>query len=122
MTVTTATFKVRFPEFVSQDDSRIQLFLDDAETMLNFTYWGTKYDLGVNYYTAHELAKSIAYISSGGSGGGSGVISGKSVDGVSVSYATSTPSNTKEAYYMSTPYGIKYWSLLRSLPIAAASI
>ena len=124
MTVTTSSFKIRFPEFVSVDDARIQLFLDDALIILNSVYWGVKYDLGVNYYVAHKLALAIKAENAGGSGsaGGGGAISGRSVDGTSVSYATATPKDGQEAYYNQTSYGREFWALMKTLPIAAFSI
>jgi hypothetical protein len=123
MTVTPASFKVRFPEYVSESDDRIQLFLDDAVLTLNFVYWGVKYDLGVNYLVAHELALANKSEQAGGSGAGAGgTISSRSVDGVSISYAVRTADSAKEAYYAQTSYGFKFWALLRSLPIPAISI
>jgi len=124
MAVTPASFKIRFPEFSSVDDSRIQLFLDDAIIMLNEAYWGDKYDLGINYFTAHKLALAIKAEAAGGSGGSGsgGAISGKAVDGASVTYAVATPMDAKEAYYLSTSYGREYWNFLKSLPIPACSI
>ena len=124
MTVTIANFKIRFPEFDSVDGARIQLFLDDALIILNSVYWGAKYDLGVNYFVAHKLSLAIKAENAGGSGsaGGGGAISGRSVDGTSVSYATFTPESGKEAYYNQTSYGREYWALMKSLPIPAFSI
>lgn len=123
MTVTAASFKIRFPEFASVTDARIELFLADALLMLNAAYWGDKYDLGTNYFVAHKLALAIKSEASGGSGSGAGgPVSGKSVDGVSISYAVRISDNSKEAYYARTSYGLEYWALMKSLPIAAASI
>lgn len=124
MTVTVASFKVRFPEFSSESDTRIQLFLDDAVVVLNEAYWGVKYDLGLNYYTAHSLALANKATASGGSGssGGGGAISSRSVDGTSVSYATMTPNSGTEAYYSQTSYGREYWMLLQTLPVAVLSV
>ena len=124
MAVTPTTFKVRFPEFASETDARIQLFLDDAVLILNEAYWDVKYDLGVNYYTAHKLALANKTEASGGSGssGGGGRVSGKAVDGVSISYAVFTPDDGTEAYFAQTAYGREYWALMKSLPIPAFSV
>lgn len=123
MTITVSDFKVRFPEFATQDDARIQMFLDDAYLLLNECYWGDHYELGIYYRTAHYLSSAIKTEASGGSGGGGGgPVSSKSVDGSSVSYATYSPSSSDDAFYSSTPYGVTYLSLSSRLPIAAAII
>lgn len=119
--VTTVQFKIRFPEFVAQDDSRIQLFIDDAEIILNENYWGTKYNIGSSYFVAHELARAIKSETSGGNGGG-GAVTSRSVDGSSVGYSSKTPDSSSESYYSSTSYGLKYLALSSSLPIAAAIV
>lgn len=121
MTVTPASFKIRFPEFISQTDARIQLFLDDAVLMHNVSYWGDKLDLGISYYTAHDLSKSIdSEDSEGAGGGGGGAISGGSVDGTSISFVSpKTSTNNMDSYYTSTSYGIKYLDLMSSLPLGA---
>lgn len=118
--ITPSTFKVRFPEFVSEEDARIQLFLDDAELILNSTYWGDKLDLGTAYFTAHSLAVANR-MAEGGSAGTTGPVSARAVDGVSVTYGSSAPvaGSQGEAYYLSTSYGQKYLALVKSLGIAA---
>lgn len=120
MTISITNFRIRFPEFVSTGDDRIQLFLDDGILILNESYWGDKYELGVYYYAAHELSLSEKMAAGGGSSGGQ--VSSRSVDGVSISYTTRAADSDKEAYYAMTPYGLKYWSLLKSLPVSAYAI
>ena len=122
MAITFVTFKTRFPEFDSVADARIDLFLADALIILNEVFWGTKYDLGVSYYTAHKLALAIGTEASRGKSGAGGPVSSRSVDGASVSYSTRTAGSAKEAYYSQTQYGVEYWSLLKSLPVAACVI
>ncbi|MCK5603145.1 DUF4054 domain-containing protein [Candidatus Pacearchaeota archaeon] len=118
--ITPSTFKVRFPEFDSVDDARIQLFLDDAELILNSAYWGDKLDLGTSYYTAHALA-SAPGAEGGSSAGTTGPVSARAVDGASVTYGSSAPvaGSQGEAYYLSTSYGQKYLALVKSLGVAA---
>jgi len=117
MSVTVAEFKIRFPEFDSTPDATVQLFLDDAVVMLNESYWGEKYDLGISYYTAHCL--SLASKSSSGASGSVAPVSGKAVDGVSVSFATSGVNNPGEQFYSSTTYGQRYLVLVATLPVPA---
>lgn len=120
MTVTPSSIKNRFPEFDSTEDARIQLFIDDAEIILNESYWGTKYDLGVSYYVAHKL--TLAIRSENGNEDGAGVISGKAVEGVSISYATPTINSATDSDFMSTSYGIQYLSLMKTLGIAGCVV
>jgi len=116
-----ADFKIRFPEFDSIDDARIQVFIDDAVLQVNETYWGDKYNMGLYYLTAHYLY--LAEKSADGSGSGSGgAVASRAVDGVSVSYNNMTPDNQSDAYYASTAYGQRYMSLMRTLGVASASV
>jgi hypothetical protein len=120
MSVTPSTFKVRFPEFASEADARIQIFLDDAVVILNETYWGTKYDLGVAYHAAHAL-----FMANQTASGGSGVfgpVSNRTVDGTSVSYAVPQQGSNdtdSDAYYNLTSYGQKYLSFRKTLGVPA---
>lgn len=123
MTVTAASFRDDFPEFVSVSDARINRFLAVALNTLNESYWGVHYDEGTNYFVAHKLALALKSEAAGGSGSGAGgPISSRGVDGASVSYAVRTSDNSKEAYYAQTSYGLEYWASMKSLPVAAASI
>ncbi len=54
-----ADFQLRFPEFCSVDDDRVQLFLDDvALIMSSEAKWRGFYDVAQQYYAAHFLAAS----------------------------------------------------------------
>ncbi len=112
-----ATFKIRFPEFDSVLDARIQLFIDDAEIILNEVYWGEKFDLGTSYWVAHEL--TINEKTGAGSSSSSGLVASKAVDGVSISYTNKVPVADDEAYYSSTAYGQKYLALQKNLGVPA---
>lgn len=122
MTVTPGLFKIRFPEFDCSTSAQIQMFIDDAELILNEAYWGDKYDLGVYYLTAHFVTKSNAS-TAGGKVGTTGAISGRAVDGVSVSYgAGPTPTGQNDAYYSTTVYGQRYIALRETLGVPACVI
>jgi len=113
MSVDTATFKIRFPEFVATDDARVQLFIDDAVAELSEISWGTRYDLGTCYLAAHLLAIGIA-TESGDPSGLSPLASG-GADGLSVSFARSAYTNTSHEYWQSTAYGKEFMRLKRTL-------
>lgn len=116
-----ASFKVRFPEFASESDPRIQLFIDDSVIILNSVYWGEKYDLGLSYLTAHYL--TLANRSEAGSiSSGGGAVASRNVDGVAVTYTTAQPANESDAYYLTTTYGQRYLALRKTLAVAAVSI
>ncbi len=123
MSITTALFKIRFPEFVSQDNARVQLFIDDAVIMLNETAWGDKYDLGLYYLSAHYLKKALrSEAISGNAPTPSGAIVSRSVDGASVSYADNKAESAFEAQYSSTIYGQRYLAMLKTLGIPAFTV
>ena len=109
------SFKERFPEFSTVADARVQLFIDDAVVVLNEVYWGSKYDLGVSYYSAHCL--TLGKNSESGSTSPPGVVSGKSVDGVSISYSSPPISDMTESIYGSTVYGQRYLALRKTLGV-----
>lgn len=103
--ITPANFKTRFPEFSTINDTRIQLFLDDAELEISKTVWGKLYDKGIYYLTAHEL--SMATATENGKTGGLKSEASKSVGNVSVSYS-SLNYNEYDNYYTTTAYGKKF--------------
>lgn len=118
--ITATSFKVRFPEFVSIADARIDIFIDDAVLILNEVYWGTKYDLGLNYLTAHYL--TLGEKSSGGNSGSRGEVSSRAVDGTSTSYNVVTLNSLSDSYYTSTSYGQRYLALRKNLGVPACVI
>ena len=119
-TCTPTEFKLRFPEFDTVADARIQIFIDDSILMLNETIWGTLYSLGICYLTAHYLALSEA--SSNGGSDSVGNVASQSVDGVSISFNTFSPTNANQSYWLSTQYGQRFYSLMRSLGTMAQTV
>lgn len=115
--ITPAEFKIRFPEFSSEDDTRIQLFIDDSVVILNEPYWGTKFDMGLSYYTAHLLV--IGTKTAAGSSGSQGSVTSRSVDGTSVSYGNSSTGDTADDFLASTAYGQRYLALRKTLGVPA---
>lgn len=112
MACTPATFKIRFPEFASEDDLRIQMFLDDAaDAMGTPSRWcggGSTYDTAQCYLAAHYL-----YLASNTESGDSGVlgpISKQEVDDVSIEQAVAT-ANPNKFGLDATAYGQRYLEL-----------
>lgn len=55
MTITVAQFKLRFPEFDSIPDARIQLYIDDSILCFDTGQWGAFLDLGQSYFVAANV-------------------------------------------------------------------
>lgn len=120
MSIAAADFKIRFPEFGTEIDERIELFISDSGIIINEVYWAEKYNLGLYYLTAHYIA--LANKSAAGSTQSVGAIASKSVEGVSVAYAKHIPDNQSDAYYDSTSYGQRYLAMRKTLGVAACVI
>ncbi len=116
--IDSASFKIRFPEFDTVDNARVDLFIGDSVIMLNETYWGDKYDLGLYYLTAHYLSLSIKS-GAGSPFSGSGPIASRSVDGTSVAYAVAASDDEWKNYLLRTTYGQRYLALVKTLGVPA---
>lgn len=128
MAVTIAQFRTRFPEFGTTGtaagevpDARVQLALDDADVFLSVYALGPRYDVAQAYMTAHLLATTQLYDSSGtaiikpAQAGTSSTTTTKKVGEISITEtksvgAGSTKSSTLSFLY-ETNYG-KYVALL----------
>lgn len=107
MSITAADFKVRFPEFVSISDTTITTMIGRAELRLNENLWGTWYDEGLYYLSAHFLGRTFTSVQTGAAG----PIASKSVGDVSISFTNPTPTDAGEAFFLSTTYGAEFWSM-----------
>lgn len=112
MASTPSTFKVRFPEFVTADDTRIQMFLDDAADLMGSVgRWcssQTKYDVAQCYLAAHYL--TIASNQESGDNGVIGPISKQEVDDVLLEQAVKAADPNKFGLD-ATAYGQRYLQL-----------
>ena len=118
--ITPTAFKARFPEFSSIDDIRIQIFIDDALLVVNETTWGTLYSIAVYYLSAHYLALSEDSLN--GNSGSVGNVSSQGVDGTSISFNTYSPDNSSQTYWLSTQYGQRFYSMIKSLGAMAFTV
>lgn len=107
MAITPADIKLRFPEFDSVIDGRIQLFIDDATATVNPNC--SNADLMIAYLTAHLLF--ISDKTDSGSGGNISPVISESVGDVSRSFGVSANNSNSDAYYNSTSYGQRYLDL-----------
>ena len=120
--LTVSEFRARFPEFDSASDSEVQSFINDTLCSFDQSRWDCFYKRGHSLYVAHLL--SLRSQQSEGNSGTSGMdsVQNEAADGVSVSYATYTPSNSNESFFMGTSYGRAYIMLLRSGGIGGIAI
>ncbi len=119
-TCTPTNFIARFPEFDSIENARIEIFIEDSLLILNEVVWGNLYSLGVCYLTAHYLALSEETLNGGA--GSVGNIASQAVDGTSISFNTYSPDNANQSYWLSTQYGQRFYSLMRSLGTMAQTV
>jgi hypothetical protein len=106
--VTPADIKLRFPEFNSVDDAKIQLFIDDATATTNSKC--PNYDLMVSYLTAHLL--TLATKTDSDDSSTTKPVVSESVGDVSVSYG-GTAGKANDSFY-STAYGQRYLDLRKN--------
>jgi hypothetical protein len=98
---TVTDFKTRFTEFASESDTRVQLYLDDAELFVSESAWEARYDLGVLYLAAHLLENDNAQ-----GGASAGPVNKRKVGEVEESYAVQATDSDSEL--MSTQYGRRF--------------
>jgi hypothetical protein len=119
--LTITEFRARFPEFdeTTYPDAQVQALIDD--TLCNFDQdrWDCLYARGHSLYIAHLLTLRTQQKSGNAGPGKLDRAQSKAVDGVSVSYATQTPSNYNEAFFAGTSYGSEYLMLLRQAGVGA---
>lgn len=117
MTVTAASFRQHWPEFTSTTDypdPQVNFWISLAGKMLFEDVWGEVLDNGIELFVAHHLVmwKRSA---TGGSipGNVTGVVSGKSVGPVSVSYDVGSVSFTDAGHWNASTYGQQIWFLIQ---------
>jgi hypothetical protein len=125
--LTLSDFRERFPEFDAEDypDSAVNARLALAAKFFTEDIWT---DEAVRLhaeglYAAHFL-KLHGSSAAGGNGGGSAEapVSSKSVDGVSVSYDTSSASYSTGGMWNATAYGKELYALIRVFGAGARQI
>ena len=110
MTISAANFKLRYTEFDSVDDARVEIFLDDAALEISESIWGTLYSRGVYALTAHLLTLNDKSAAGGGSST-VGPVTSRAVGDVSVSFGLAAVKSKSDEYLGSTLYGSEYLRL-----------
>lgn len=110
--ITPADLKAKFPgAFDSLSDPDIQGAIDEAALMINESKWGTWYDLGLLYLSAHLLATFHPDASSGDAGAG-GPVTSKRIGDVAVAYGSKASASPLFSSDLgSTAYGRRFLSL-----------
>ena len=118
--ISSTDVKQRYPELAAVSDNVINLAITDTTDFFDLARWGNFYTKGHCALVAHIVfGEQSATL---GASAKSGALSGQSADGVSVSYAVYTPLNYNESYYMSTPYGATYLSLVKIVGSGATCV
>lgn len=105
-------FRTRFPEFITQPDSRLLMYLGDA------LHIHALCETAVLYLASHLLTidNDTGAGSIGASmDGGDGEVLSESAGEVSASYKSQS-AKEKDVFYMSTAYGRRYVALRNACP------
>ena len=122
MTMTPSEFKTRFPEFSTETDARVQLFITDADPMFDVARWDSLYSLGVANYVAHFLTVANAQAAAGAAGKMLDTKLSKKVGDLAVTNSEIALSARMKDPFMATPYGIEYRRLARIVGMGALSV
>ena len=102
--------KALFPEFATEDDVRVEMFISIATQSVSPAVFLGLTDPATAYLAAHYLAMSKR-----GSIGASGAVTSSSVGDLARSYAS--PDASLDAELSGTPYGIQYLWFRRQILI-----
>lgn len=109
-------FLTIFPEFADATlypTARITFWLGVASNQINPVRWAALADQGQALLTAHYLV--IDRRNTKTPGAVSGVVTSKSVDGVSVSMDAGAVTMDQAGHYNQSNYGIQYWQLAQMM-------
>ncbi len=120
--LTVSEFKARFPEFDSASESEIQFLIDDTLCNFDQNRWDCLYKRGHSLYIAHLIFIRTEQLSDNSGSVGLDSVQGQTADGVSINYATYTPSTLNEAFMMGTSYGREYLTLWRTVGIGGYAL
>lgn len=123
MTATAATLRQHFPEFADETtypDTNVEFWLGIAAKLVNESRWGELTDLGQELFAAHKLVLEFQAQASADTGSApgtaqGGVVSGKSVDKVSVNYDTGAAAELDAGHWNMTTFGKRYIRLARMM-------
>lgn len=108
------TLRAIAPEFAGEADETLNTFIGFAASRMSANEWGTLFSQGAAYLAAHLLT-----LSRRGAGAGAGAVTRRKAGEVEVSYGAVVGVLDRDATYATTPYGIEWLNLSRTLPPAA---
>ena len=115
-----AGLRAAFPEFASADtypDLLAVYWLGMGNLQLSAARFGSSLSLAIRLYAAHNLvlaAQAAKQVAAGAAVGSGGILSSKSIDGVSASYDTSLTAFQNAGVYNATSYGQRLYGMLRA--------
>lgn len=126
MTVTPASFRVDFPAFTNATiypDGSVTFWLGVATKLLSgsvsvgATRWADMLDVGIELFTAHQLAlekqANDTAVKGGTPGISSGPVASKGVGPVSIGYDTTAGLELDAGHWNLTVYGTRFINLAR---------
>lgn len=116
MNLTVSQFRSDFPEFsdaTAYPDAMISSRLALAPGYVDETRWDASAVLGAELVAAHFLVLAKRAQNGAGSGAVTGVLTSKSVGGVSASYDIQSLQEVGAGMWNATSYGIQYRTLAR---------
>lgn len=127
--VPTATFREVLPAFNSVDaypDAQVRIYLDLAFQSLDARRWAQLFGMGQIYWAAHFLALDAADTRGAAAGGVPGAVTGlmtsKSVGGVSLSYDLAATAVDGAGHFNQTTYGRRYMRWVKLVGMGGAQI
>jgi len=121
--MTPSEFKTQFPEFATETDARVQIFIDRAMPHFDVERWDDLYQDGVAYYVAHEMTLSNVQTAQGGSVQAlTNDNTTKRVGDVQVTKDAGLLAKQSDNPFYRTLYGQKYLYLRRQVGIGALSV
>lgn len=110
------TLRIVAPELASESDARLDLFLGMAARRCDAEEYGDLYADACIYLAAHLVTLSSRAV---GGGGGAGPVVAESAGDLSRSYGAVVGVLSSDATLATTPYGIEYLNIRKSIGPAA---
>lgn len=119
-----ATLKALAPQYASEPDDTLEVFLSMAAEQMDAEAWGTLYEQGAAYLAAHLLTLRDRGQQAAGHGGAAGAVTSVSEGDQSIGYAGggSTAQTPTEEALSSTTYGEQFLQLRGQLASTAGFV
>lgn len=118
--MTESEFRAAYPAFADATtfpSGAVSFWLEKAAAFVDPSRWGDMADVGIGLYAAHWLTfgKVTADAAASGSiaGGAAGILTSKSVGGVSFGYDARLVASPDAGAWNATAYGRQFWDLAR---------